>query len=158
MKVAIGSDHAGYQVKEAVKLILDEMGLDYYDFGTYSAESVDYPDFASKVAEEVAAGRSERGLLICGSGIGMSIVANRFPGVRAAVCHSVETSRLSREHNDANVLAIGARTTPMKTIGEIVRVFFDTVFTGGRHASRLEKVKELDNRRSNHHVISEKIQ
>lgn len=158
MKVAIGSDHAGYEVKEAVKALLDEMGLEYEDWGTHSSESVDYPDFASRVAEAVSQGRADRGLLICGSGIGMSIVANKFPGVRAAVCHNAETARLSREHNDANVLAIGARTTPMQTIREIVRTFFRTPFAGGRHARRVEKINRLDDVRSDRRMTSEKIQ
>ncbi|MBI3949866.1 MAG: ribose 5-phosphate isomerase B [Acidobacteria bacterium] len=158
MKIAIGSDHAGYEVKETVKQILDEMGLEYEDFGTYSAESVDYPDFAGRVAEAVAQGQAVRGLLVCGSGIGMSIVANKFPGVRAAVCHNVETARLSREHNDANVLAIGARTTPIKTINEMVRTFFNTEFVGGRHTRRLEKIEELEDRWANNQMTSEKIQ
>ncbi len=158
MKVAIGSDHAGYQVKEAVKALLDEMGLEYEDWGTHSSESVDYPDFASRVAEAVSQGRADRGLLICGSGIGMSIVANKFPGVRAAVCHNAETARLSREHNDANVLAIGARTTPMHTIREIVRTFFRTEFAGGRHARRVEKINRLDDVWSDRRMTSEKIQ
>jgi len=158
MKVAIGSDHAGYEVKEIVKKTLQEMGLEYEDFGTHSAESVDYPDFAGRVAEAVAQGQAGRGLLICGTGIGMSIVANKFPGVRAAVCHNAETARLSREHNDANVLAIGARTTPIKTIDKIVRTFFNTEFASGRHERRVEKVKNLDNGRSRHQMTSEKIQ
>lgn len=158
MKVAIGSDHAGYEVKEAVKKILHEMGLEYEDFGTHSATSVDYPDFASRVAEAVASGQAACGLLICGTGIGMSIVANKLPRVRAAVCHNAETARLSREHNDANVLAIGARTTPMQTIDEIVRTFFSTPFAGGRHARRIEKINEWEDRWFNHHPTPEAIQ
>jgi ribose 5-phosphate isomerase B len=158
MKVAIGSDHAGYEIKEAVKGILDEMGLEYEDFGTHSVESVDYPDFAGRVAEAVAHGQATRGLLVCGSGIGMSIVANKVPGVRAAVCHNAETARLSREHNDANVLAIGARTTPIKTIDEMIHAFFNTQFAGGRHASRVEKIKAVESRWSSGDLTSEKMQ
>ncbi len=157
MKIALGSDHAGYEVKETVKAILEELGLEYEDFGTYSADSVDYPDFAGKVAEAVSENRFERGLLVCGSGIGMSIVANKFPGVRAAVCHNVETARLSREHNDANVLAIGARMTPANTIREMVRTFFSTEFAGGRHGGRVDKIKKLDSHWNNHGA-SEKVQ
>lgn len=158
MKIAIGSDHAGYEVKEAVKKTLHDLGLEYEDFGTHSSASVDYPDFAGRVAEAVSQGRAEQGLLICGSGIGMSIVANKLPRVRAAVCHNAETARLSREHNDANVLAIGARTTPIKTIDEIIRTFFNTPFAGGHHVRRIEKISALEDHWSNNHMTSEKIQ
>ena len=158
MRIAIGSDHAGYEVKEKVKEVLKELGLDYEDMGTYLAESVDYPDFASQVAEAVSRGQVERGVLICGSGIGMSIVANKFPGVRAAVCHNAETARLSREHNDANVLAVGARTTPIKTIDDIVRTFFQTEFAGGRHEHRVKKINQLERKQIKSQMASEKIQ
>jgi ribose 5-phosphate isomerase B len=158
MKIAIGSDHAGYEVKEKVKEVLDELGLEYEDVGTYSAESVDYPDFASRVAEAVSSGEVERGVLICGSGIGMSIVANKFPSVRAAVCHNPETARLSREHNDANVLAVGARTTPIQTVNDIVRTFFQTEFAGGRYERRVEKINQLERERLKSQMTSETIQ
>jgi ribose 5-phosphate isomerase B len=158
MKIAIGSDHAGYEVKEKVKQVLDELGLEYDDVGTYSSESVDYPDFAGQVAEAVSSGDAERGVLICGSGIGMSIVANKFPGVRAAVCHNAETARLSREHNDANVLAVGARTTPIQTVNDIIRTFFQTEFAGGRHERRVRKIHELEREQMKNQMTSEKIQ
>ena len=112
MKIALASDHAGYAEKERLKPLLLELGLEVDDLGTVSEESVDYPDYARKVADEVAQGRADQGVLVCGSGTGMAITANKVPGVRAAVAWSEETARLARQHNDANVMAIGARTTP----------------------------------------------
>ena len=112
MKIALASDHAGYAEKERLKPLLTELGVEFDDLGTVSEESVDYPDYARKVAEQVAEGEVDQGLLVCGSGTGMAITANKVPGVRAAVAWSEETARLARQHNDANVLAIGARTTP----------------------------------------------
>jgi ribose 5-phosphate isomerase B len=144
MKVALGSDHAGYAEKERLKVLLCDLGLDVDDQGTVSEESVDYPDYARKVAEEVAQGRADQGLLVCGSGTGMAITANKVPGVRAAVAWSEETARLARQHNDANVLAIGARTTPPERIPAIVRVWFSTEFEGGRHAARVNKIENME--------------
>ncbi len=112
MRVALASDHAGYTEKERLKAVLEELGVEFDDLGTVSEESVDYPDYARKVAEQVAHGRVEQGVLVCGSGTGMAITANKVPGVRAAVAWSEETARLARQHNNANVLALGARTTP----------------------------------------------
>src|SRR5438874_10435643 len=140
MKIAIASDHAGYEEKERLKPLLDELGIQYEDLGTVSEESVDYPDYARKVADEVASGHVDQGLLVCGSGTGMAIAANKVPGVRAAVAWSEEIARLARQHNDANVLAIGARTTPPADIPKIVRAWFDAEFEGGRHATRVEKI------------------
>ncbi|MDQ3685555.1 MAG: RpiB/LacA/LacB family sugar-phosphate isomerase, partial [Acidobacteriota bacterium] len=111
MKIALASDHAGYAEKERLKPLLEELGIEFEDLGSVSEESVDYPDYARKVAERVAHGEAEQGLLVCGSGTGMAIAANKVPGVRAAVAWTEETARLARQHNDANVLAIGARTT-----------------------------------------------
>src|SRR6187401_3363147 len=147
MKIAIASDHAGFEEKERLKPLLNELGIEFEDLDTISTESVDYPDYARKVAEEVAQGKVEQGLLVCGSGTGMAITANKVPGVRAAVAWSEETARLARQHNDANVLAIGARTTPDGDIPKIVRAWFATAFEGGRHAARVEKISEVERNR-----------
>lgn len=144
MKIALASDHAGYQEKEKLKPLLNDLGIEFDDLGSASEESVDYPDYAKKVAEEVAAGKAEQGLLVCGSGTGMAIAANKVPGVRAAVGWSEETARLARQHNDANVLAIGARTTPEAEIPKIVKAWFDAKFDGGRHADRVAKITEIE--------------
>ncbi len=144
MKIALASDHAGYAEKERLKPLLGELGLEVEDLGTVSEESVDYPDYAALVAERVAAGRAEQGVLVCGSGTGMAIAANKVHGVRAAVAWSEETARLARQHNDANVLALGARTTPPDEIPKIVRAWFSTAFDGGRHNGRVEKIKQLE--------------
>jgi ribose 5-phosphate isomerase B len=145
MKIALASDHAGYAEKERLKPLLTELGLEVEDFGTVNEESVDYPDYARKVAEAVACGEAEQGVLVCGSGTGMAISANKVQGVRAAVAWSVETARLARQHNDANVLALGARTTPTEEIPKIVRAWFAQKFDGGRHAARVEKIKQIEN-------------
>lgn len=144
MRIALASDHAGYAEKERLKGLLGELGVEFDDLGTLSEESVDYPDYARQVAEQVAQGRVEQGVLVCGSGTGMAITANKVPGVRAAVAWSEETARLARQHNDANVLAIGARTTPPGDIPKIVRAWFATEFEGGRHAARVEKICEVE--------------
>lgn len=144
MKVALGADHAGYEEKERLKPVLKELGVEFEDFGAVSTDSVDYPDFAAKVARKVADGEFEQGLLVCGSGTGMAIAANKVHGVRAAVAWNEETARLAREHNDANVLALGARTTPENEIPKIVRAWFETKFAGGRHQQRVEKIRELE--------------
>jgi len=141
MKIALASDHAGFAEKERLKPLLTDLGLQFEDLGTVSEASVDYPDYARKVAEEVAGGRVDQGVLVCGSGIGMAITANKVPGVRAAVAWSEETARLARQHNDANVLAIGARTTPPDQIPAIVRAWFGSNFEGGRHAERVAKIE-----------------
>ncbi len=145
MKIALASDHAGFAEKEKLKPLLTELGVDFEDLGTSSEESVDYPDYAKKVADEVAHGSVEQGLLVCGSGTGMAITANKVPGVRAAVAWSEETARLAREHNNANVLALGARTTPPENIPGIVRAWFTADFLGGHHAVRVEKIKRVEN-------------
>jgi ribose 5-phosphate isomerase B len=144
MRVALGADHAGFELKDALKAVLDELGCSYRDFGTTTRDSVDYPDFARAVAEGVAGGQFDRGILVCGSGIGMSIAANKVAGVRAAVIGTVEAARLSRQHNDANVLALGARLTPAAHATEIVRAFLRTAFDGGRHAARIDKIRALE--------------
>jgi RpiB/LacA/LacB family sugar-phosphate isomerase len=141
MKIALASDHAGYAEKERLKPLLIELGLQVQDLGTTSEASVDYPDYAHKVASEVAQGRADQGILVCGSGTGMAITANKVPGVRAAVAWSEETARLARQHNNANVMAIGARTTPPEQIPAIVRAWFSAKFEGGRHAERVGKIE-----------------
>ncbi|HEX8398450.1 MAG TPA: ribose 5-phosphate isomerase B [Pyrinomonadaceae bacterium] len=145
MKVALGADHAGYEEKERLKPVLNELGIEFEDFGAVSTDSVDYPDFAAKVARKVADGEFDQGLLVCGSGTGMAIAANKVHGVRAAVAWNEETARLAREHNDANVLSIGARTTAESEIPKIVRAWFETKFAGGRHQRRVDKIRELEN-------------
>jgi len=144
MKIALGSDHAGFELKEDLRSYLAEMKVDALDLGTYSKDSVDYPDVAVKVAEKVARGEVERGLLICGTGIGMSIVANRFAGVRAALCHDLYTARISREHNNANILALGGRLIGKGLAREILKVFLETEFQGGRHERRVKKIAALE--------------
>ena len=144
MKIAIASDHAGFEEKERLKPLLTELGIQFEDLGTVSEASVDYPDYARKVGDEVAAGHVEQGLLVCGSGTGMAIAANKVPGVRAAVAWNEETARLAREHNDANVLALGARTTPEGTLPGIVRAWFAAKFDAGRHERRVEKITEIE--------------
>ncbi len=138
--VAIASDHAGFALKEALKPVLAELGLAVLDCGTNSTDSVDYPDFGEKCATAILNGEAEKGIIICGSGIGISIAANRHPGIRAALCHSPETAALAREHNDANILALGARITDEATARACVEAFFTTQFAGGRHATRVEKL------------------
>lgn len=144
MKIALASDHAGYAEKENLKPLLDELGIEYEDLGSVSEASVDYPDYARTVGERVARGAVEQGLLVCGSGTGMAIAANKVPGVRAAVAWNEETARLAREHNDANVLALGARTTPQDELPKIVRAWFAARFAGGRHQGRVDKIAEIE--------------
>ena len=144
MKVALGADHAGFQLKDSLKRVLDELGVEYEDFGTTSGASVDYPDFAQAVATAVATGRVDRGILVCGTGIGMAIAANKVAGVRAAAVGDTESARLSREHNDLNVLALGARLTPESRARDIVRTFLQTPFEGGRHANRISKIHAIE--------------
>jgi len=141
MKIAIGADHAGFQLKDSLKKLLDEMGVPYQDFGTSSAQSVDYPDFARAVAQEVADGRFDRGILVCGTGVGMAIAANKVAGVRSAAIVDTDTAKLSREHNDLNVIALGARLLPESRAREIVKTFLETRFHGGRHATRVSKIE-----------------
>ena len=138
--VAIASDHAGYDLKAIVAEELSEMGYQVLDLGTDGPQSVDYPDFGAALAKAVQAGEVERGILICGTGIGISMAANRYPGVRAAVCWDETSARLTREHNDANVLAMGARLLEVEVAKDCVRTFLSTDFAGGRHAARVAKL------------------
>ncbi len=148
MRVAIGSDHAGFEFKERLSSLLRNQGIPFDDVGTASPDSVDYPDFAADVARRVADGRADRGILVCGTGIGMAMAANKVPGIRAAVVWNEESARLSRAHNDANVMAIGGRTTPAAEADAILRAFLDTVYEGGRHDRRLAKIAALEHRTS----------
>jgi ribose 5-phosphate isomerase B len=144
MRIALGADHAGYKLKEEIKHLLDERHVPYKDFGTETEESVDYPDFAAQVGRGVASGAFDFGVLVCGTGIGMAIAANKVTGVRAAAVVDLESTKLSRQHNNANVLAIGARVTPRDRAFEIVKTFLDTPFEGGRHQRRLDKIAHLE--------------
>ena len=148
MNIALASDHAGYALKERLKVLLDELGHVCVDFGTRSEESCDYPDFAFPASEALARGEVDRAVLVCGSGVGMSMCANRVAGVRAALCSSVEIARLSRRHNDANALCLAARFIDGKTAFEVVRVWLDEAFEGGRHARRVSKMAAYDRSRS----------
>ncbi|MDH7515551.1 MAG: ribose 5-phosphate isomerase B [Bacteroidota bacterium] len=141
MKIALASDHAGFAYKERLKSLLADLGHTWKDFGTYSPDRADYPDFVHPAAESVAQGECERGIFVCGSGIGVGITANRHRGVRAASCQIVEAARLSRLHNDANVLAIGARLTAWETVAQMVELWLVTPFEGGRHEPRIAKIE-----------------
>jgi len=141
MKLAIGADHGGLELKQEIIQFLSTIkGVEVVDFGTATRDSVDYPDYGKKVAEAVTNGTVERGILICGTGIGMSIVANRYPKVRAALCHDHFTAQMSREHNDANVLVMGERVIGRGVACDIVKTWLETEFAGGRHQLRLNKI------------------
>ncbi|GAB4405602.1 MAG: ribose 5-phosphate isomerase B [Thermodesulfovibrionales bacterium] len=144
MRVGIGCDHAGLELKKEITSLLKEMGMDCVDYGTNGPQSVDYPDFGEKVSKAVSKGDLDRGVLICGTGIGMSIVANKFPGIRASLCNELFTARMSRLHNDANILVIGGRIVGKDLAREIVRVWFSTPFEGGRHENRLDKIRRIE--------------
>ena len=142
--IALGADHAGFALKEELKLWLTARDHEVLDFGTHSAEVVDYPDFAMVVAEAVTRGTATRGVLVCGTGIGMAIAANKIPGVRAALCGDAEAARMSREHNDANILTLGGRVLVPESAFSIVEVCLKTDFAGGRHTRRVEKLAALE--------------
>ncbi len=141
--IALASDHAGFHYKEDIKKLLDELKLPYRDFGPSTGESTDYPDWGHKASQAIADGECDQGILICGTGIGMSIVANKHKGIRAAVCESVSAARLARQHNNANVLTLGERLTGWESVVDIVKTFFSTSFEGGRHARRVDKIHSL---------------
>jgi ribose 5-phosphate isomerase B len=143
-RIALGADHAGFEEKETIKKTLDDLGIEYTDMGTESPESVDYPDYAKKVAEAVSDGEFEQGLLVCGSGTGMAIAANKVHGVRAAVAWNEDIARLAREHNNANVLSLPARFSTPEEMDKIVRAWFAANFEGGRHERRVEKIDEIE--------------
>lgn len=140
MKYAVGSDHGGLELKQALCDMLSKRGLEVEDFGTFSHDSVDYPDFGAKVASAVSKGQVEKGVLVCGTGIGMSIIANKFPGVRAALVHDAFTAQMSKEHNNANILVMGGRILSVEQGVELAEIWLDTEFEGGRHQNRLSKI------------------
>ena len=144
MQIGLACDHGGFELKEELKAFLKSTGVEPIDMGSFNEESVDYPDFGVLVAEKVSRGELERGILICGTGIGMSIVANKFPGVRAALANDLYSARCSREHNDANILVIGGRMIGREVAREIVKVWLSTPFAGGRHQRRIDKIKALE--------------
>jgi ribose 5-phosphate isomerase B len=147
LRIAVGGDHAGWKLKEEIILYLRENSLSYHDFGSFSAqEPVDYPDFALLVAEAVRSGEYDLGIICCGTGIGVSIAANKVPGVRAALCHDTFSARASREHNDANVLTLGERVIGPGLAREIVDVWLKAAFQGGRHARRTKKITQIENK------------
>ena len=144
MKIAIGADHAGYRLKDQLARFLEQQGHEVKDQGTFSEDSVDYPDVAADVAGEVAAGRAERGLIVCGTGIGVAIAANKIDGIRAATCNDLFTAVKAREHNDANVLTLGARVIGEGLAEDIVQSFMNTEFGAGRHQRRVDKIQALE--------------
>lgn len=144
MRIAIGSDHAGYDLKNTIAEHLKSREIEFHDFGTYSSESCDYPDFGEKVANEVASGSCDLGILVCGTGIGISIAANKVPGIRAANCSDTFSARACREHNNANVLALGARVVGPGLALDIVDQFLGGEFLGGKHARRVDKISQIE--------------
>ncbi len=145
MRIAIGADHAGYALKEVLIAHLREQGVEVVDFGTHGTDSVDYPDYAQAVAEAVARGEADYGVLICGTGIGMAITANKVPGIRAAAVSDVYSAKMSRAHNDANILCLGGRVVGPGLAIEILEAWLHTPFEGGRHVRRLEKIRRMEN-------------
>jgi ribose 5-phosphate isomerase B len=144
MQIGLACDHGGFELKEELKAFLKSLGFKPIDMGTFNEDSVDYPDFGVLVAEKVSRGDLEKGILVCGTGIGMSIVANKFPRTRAALANDLYSSRCSREHNDANILIVGGRIIGKELAKEIVKVWLETPFAGGRHKRRLEKIEALE--------------
>ena len=142
MTIAIGSDHGGYDLKETVKTYLNEIGVEFKDFGTYTTESCDYPDIAKIVAKAVVNDEYEKGILLCGTGIGIGIAANKVHGIRAALCHDTFSAQYSRKHNDANILTMGERVIGPGLACEVVRVWLSSEFEGGRHARRVAKIED----------------
>jgi ribose 5-phosphate isomerase B len=144
MLIAIGSDHAGLEMKTEIISLLSDLGHKYIDYGTDTLQSVDYPDFGEKVSEAVSTGKVDRGILICGTGIGMSIVANKFPNIRASLCNELFSAKMSRLHNDANILVLGGRIVGKDLAKEIVHTWMTTQFEGGRHLNRLKKITLIE--------------
>ncbi len=143
-KIIIGADHAGFALKESLKSCLVRLGLEITDVGTGNADSVDYPDFGCRVAAGVSCGAYSRGILVCGSGVGMTIIANKYPRVRAALCLDEETAELSRRHNDTNILCLAGRKTDPEKAEKIIEIWLKTAFEGGRHNRRIEKIREIE--------------
>ena len=150
MTIAIGCDHAGVELKKEIIALLRDLRIECTDYGTNTSESVDYPDFGEKVSVAVSSGKIEKGILICGTGIGMSIVANKFPGVRASLCNELFTAKMSRLHNDANILVLGGRVVGRDLAKEIVRTWVTTPFEGERHSKRLKKITLIEERLNKH--------
>jgi len=146
MNIVIGSDHAGFSLKEALKHYLHDRGVALTDVGPDTDKSVDYPDFAAAVAEKVSCGEFTRGILVCGSGVGMAIVANKYPAIRAALCLDADTARMSRKHNDTNILTLAGRRTDIDTAKNIAATWLETEFEGGRHKRRLDKIQAIEKR------------
>lgn len=143
-QIALAADHGGYALKETVKQLLNDRAIPYHDFGTNSLESCDYPDYAEPAARSVSEGACERGIFCCGSAAGMVIVANKFPGVRAVACYNEWTARMSRLHNDANILALGGRIVSFEEAKKILAIWLETEFEGGRHSRRLGKITDIE--------------
>ncbi len=146
MKLALGADHAGFELKEELKDFLRQKGIDYCDFGTHNTESTDFSDWGVKVAEAVAKGEFEKGILICGTGLGMGLVANKVPGIRATPCYGIFSARLSRQHNDSNILVLGGRITGKDLAKQIVEEWLEAQFEGGKHKRRVDKVTKIENK------------
>lgn len=144
MRIAVGSDHRGFEVKKRLVDLLVRLGHEVIDDGTMTSESCDYPDIAQSVSEKVSRGQVDRAILVCGTGIGMSITANKFPGVRAAICNDPVTAEISRRHNDLNVLCLAGDLLGQRTIDRLIEIWLDTRFEGGRHARRLEKIARIE--------------
>lgn len=143
-KIAVGSDHAGFELKENLKPFLKELGYDIVDFGTNTSDSVDYPLIAKSLATSVASKNQDKGILICGTGIGMSIAANKIKGIIAAHCYDPETAKLSRQHNNSNILTLGGRITNLDLSKEIIKTWLETKFEGGRHLRRVQEIRDLE--------------
>ncbi|MBZ4663928.1 MAG: ribose 5-phosphate isomerase [Caloramator sp.] len=148
MKIALGCDHGGYNLKQAILEHLEKKGIEYKDFGCYSIESCDYPDFAEKVAESIVKGEYDCGILVCGTGIGISIAANKVPGIRAAHCTDTFSAKAARQHNNANILALGERITGIGLALDIVDAYLEAEFEGGRHQRRIDKIAEIEKKYS----------
>lgn len=146
MRLALGADHAGYELKEELKDFFAQREIDYYDFGTYDTKSTDYSDWGIKVAQAVAKGKFERGILICGTGLGMSLTANKVPGIRATPCYGIFSARLSREHNNSNILALGGRITGKGLARQIVEEWLEAKFKEGRHKRRVDKITKIESK------------
>lgn len=144
MKIGIGSDHGGFELKEYIKEYLDKEGISYIDYGTNSTDSVDYPDYGKKVADAVVSKEVDRAIVVCGTGIGISIACNKVKGIRCALCGDTYSARMSREHNNANILALGGRVIGRDLALEIVSIWIKTEFSGGRHEKRVEKISEIE--------------
>ena len=139
-KICISSDHAGYHLKEQIKNFLIKQNIFIIDLGPFELKSVDYPDYAKKLAKRISSKKSDIGILVCGSGTGMAISANKIRGIRAAVCYNAKSTRLSREHNNANIIALGSRLTKKKDVMKLIKIFINTKFQGGRHLRRVKKI------------------